>query len=43
MISLRNILKSLEARSKTAKLTDEEKKKARNIFKKLSDDPDKTE
>ncbi|WP_257154163.1 hypothetical protein [Bacillus toyonensis] len=43
MISLRNILKSLEEKSKTARLTDEEKKEARDILKKLSDDLDKTE
>ncbi|MFA2692407.1 outer membrane protein assembly factor BamB family protein [Bacillus mycoides] len=37
------VLKSLEAKSKTAKLTDEEKKEARDILKKLSDDLDKTD
>ncbi|MHA4260299.1 hypothetical protein LS996_28850 (plasmid) [Bacillus cereus] len=37
------VLKSLEAKSKTAKLTDEEKKEARDILKKLSADLDKTE
>ncbi|MEH7243397.1 hypothetical protein V7131_19980, partial [Bacillus sp. JJ269] len=37
------VLKSLEAKSKNAKLTDEEKKEARDILKKLSDDLDKTD
>ncbi|PFR36899.1 PQQ-binding-like beta-propeller repeat protein [Bacillus thuringiensis] len=37
------VLKSLEAKSKTAKLTDEEKKEARDILKKLSDDLDKAD
>ncbi|MEC3159496.1 PQQ-binding-like beta-propeller repeat protein [Bacillus thuringiensis] len=37
------VLNSLEAKSKTAKLTDEEKKEARDILKKLSDDLDKTD
>ncbi|MFN6790059.1 PQQ-binding-like beta-propeller repeat protein [Bacillus sp. TD11] len=37
------VLKSLEAKSKTVKLTDEEKKEARDILKKLSDDLDKTD
>lgn len=37
------VLKSLEVKSKTAKLTDEEKKEARDILKKLSADLDKTE
>ncbi|ASI83630.1 TPA: PQQ-binding-like beta-propeller repeat protein [Bacillus cereus] len=37
------VLKSLEAKSKNAKLTDEEKSEARDILKKLSDDLDKTD
>ncbi|MBE7098176.1 MULTISPECIES: PQQ-binding-like beta-propeller repeat protein [Bacillus cereus group] len=37
------VLKSLEAKSKNAKLTNEEKKEARDILKKLSDDLDKTD
>ncbi|WP_324656499.1 PQQ-binding-like beta-propeller repeat protein [Bacillus cereus] len=37
------VLKSLEAKSKNAKLTDEEKKEARDILKKLSDDLDKAD
>ncbi|HDX9580093.1 TPA: PQQ-like beta-propeller repeat protein [Bacillus pseudomycoides] len=35
------VLKSLEAKSKNAKLTEEEKKEAREILKRLSDDLDK--
>ncbi|MEH7542409.1 PQQ-binding-like beta-propeller repeat protein [Bacillus thuringiensis] len=37
------VLKSLEAKSKNAKLTDEEKSEARHILKKLSDDLDKAD
>ncbi|PEV15732.1 hypothetical protein CN417_00505 [Bacillus thuringiensis] len=37
------VLKSLEAKSKNAKLTNEEKKEARDILKKLSDDLDKAD
>ncbi|MBK5489005.1 PQQ-like beta-propeller repeat protein [Bacillus sp. TH17] len=37
------VLKSLQAKSRNAKLTDEEKKEAHDILKKLSDDLDKTD